>query len=222
MDRDLMRDAESLYLFLSDCPGPTESADFILAAGSHDLRVPEHAAKLYRKGLAPLIVCSGGLGKVTDGLFREPEAILFARRCIACGVPEDRILTETESTNTGENIRFTRRILREKGLYPRSGILVSKPYMARRVFATAYRQWEGVTWSVDTPDIPFGEYAADEDALRLETELMVGDLQRLKVYAACGFQIPMEVPDNIWEAYERLVAAGYDRYVLRDTQEQKI
>ena len=43
---------------------------------------------------------------------------------------------------------------------------------------------------------------------------MVGDLQRLRVYAEKGFQAPVEVPDEIWAAYERLVAAGYDQYVI--------
>ena len=43
---------------------------------------------------------------------------------------------------------------------------------------------------------------------------MVGDLQRLRVYAERGFQVPVEVPEQIWETYERLARAGYDRYVL--------
>ena len=45
--------------------------------------------------------------------------------------------------------------------------------------------------------------------------LMVGDLQRLRVYAEMGFQAPVEVPDEIWSAYDRLVAAGYDQYVIK-------
>ena len=44
--------------------------------------------------------------------------------------------------------------------------------------------------------------------------LMVGDLQRLRVYSG-RFQAPVEVPDSIWLAYERLAADGYDRFVIR-------
>ena len=44
---------------------------------------------------------------------------------------------------------------------------------------------------------------------------MVGDLQRLRVYAELGYQVPVEVPAEVWAAYERLAADGYDRYVIR-------
>jgi hypothetical protein len=45
--------------------------------------------------------------------------------------------------------------------------------------------------------------------------IMVGDLQRIRIYPALGFQIPQEIPDDVWEAYERLVAAGYDSRLVR-------
>ena len=44
---------------------------------------------------------------------------------------------------------------------------------------------------------------------------MVGDLQRLRVYAG-RFQAPVEVPEPVWAAYERLAGAGCDRYVIRE------
>jgi uncharacterized membrane protein len=44
--------------------------------------------------------------------------------------------------------------------------------------------------------------------------IMVGDLQRIKVYADKGFQIHQEIPDEIWSAYEELIAAGYNRHLI--------
>jgi len=44
---------------------------------------------------------------------------------------------------------------------------------------------------------------------------MVGDLQRIKVYPARGFQIEQEIPDHVWHAYEQLVHAGYDKYLIQ-------
>jgi hypothetical protein len=40
---------------------------------------------------------------------------------------------------------------------------------------------------------------------------MVGDLQRIKLYGAppFHFQIPQEIPEEVWAAYELLVTAGY-------------
>ena len=44
--------------------------------------------------------------------------------------------------------------------------------------------------------------------------LMVGDLQRLRRYAG-RFQVPVTVPEPVWEACLRLVEDGYDRFVIR-------
>ena len=44
--------------------------------------------------------------------------------------------------------------------------------------------------------------------------LRVGDLQRLRRYAG-SFQVPVTVPEPVWEACLRLAADGYDRFVIR-------
>jgi hypothetical protein len=45
---------------------------------------------------------------------------------------------------------------------------------------------------------------------------MVGDLQRLIVYGRKGWSVPQVIPDEVMEAYEGLVAAGYTRRLLGD------
>lgn len=42
----------------------------------------------------------------------------------------------------------------------------------------------------------------------------MADVQRMKVYAEKGFQIPQEIPGEVWEAYESLVEAGYDKFLV--------
>ena len=172
-------DAELIYQFLS-APGPVpERADVIIALGTYDLRVADYAAEVFLSGRAPLLICSGGLGKLTSSLFTTPEAELFAERCRGLGVPSENILIEAASTNTGENFRFSRDLLSERGIFPRTGIAVCKPYMAKRAWATGTRQWPEVTWSVMTQPLSLEEYGADDTSV----SLMVGDLQRLRVYA---------------------------------------
>ena len=122
-------DAELIYQFLS-APGPVpDRADVIIALGTYDLRVADYAAEVFLSGRAPLLICSGGLGKLTSSLFTTPEAELFAERCRSLGVPPENILIEAASTNTGENFRFSRDLLSERGIFPRTGIAVCKPYM---------------------------------------------------------------------------------------------
>jgi hypothetical protein len=45
---------------------------------------------------------------------------------------------------------------------------------------------------------------------------MVGDLQRIKIYPDLGYQIAQEIPDEVWRAFEELVRAGYDKYLIQN------
>ena len=76
------------------------------------------------------------------------------------GVPEESILIENRSTNTGENVLFTREMLAGKGLDPASFILVQKPYMERRTFATFSKVWPGKRIIVTSPRLSLDEYPA--------------------------------------------------------------
>ena len=107
-------------------------SDCILVLGSHDLRVADRAAELYLEGWAPILLFSGGLGYLTKGIWKDPEADQFARIALDHGVPAEAIFIENKSTNTGENILFTRQLLEDKGLHPHSFLLVQKPHMERR------------------------------------------------------------------------------------------
>ena len=128
--------------------------------------------------------------------------------------PDDAILAETRATNTGENITLTRALLEERGIRPTSGLLVTVPYMHRRALAAAEKQWPEVSWTVSSQDVDFLAYPTIEVPLDRTINLMMGDLQRLKVYAEAGFQTPQEVPEAVWLSYSALKAAGYDAYLL--------
>lgn len=197
-----------------------ERAEVILVLCSHDTAVAERGARLYLEGWAPLLVFSGGLGVITKNLWSEPEAELFARIACGMGVPDSAVLVETRSANTGENVRFTRELLSGRGAEPRSLILVQKPYMERRAYATFKNYWPEPRVCVTSPQVSFEEYLKHYSNSALTEDdvvgIMVGDLQRLRVYPERGFQIPQEIPADVWAAYEELVRAGYDKYLIRD------
>ncbi|MBA4184567.1 MAG: YdcF family protein, partial [Acidobacteria bacterium] len=44
--------------------------------------------------------------------------------------------------------------------------------------------------------------------------IMVGDLQRIKLYAEKGFQIHQEIPPDVWLAYQELVKSGYNERLI--------
>jgi uncharacterized SAM-binding protein YcdF (DUF218 family) len=194
------------------------NADAILVLCSHDLIVAERGTELFLEGRAPLLIFAGGSGAMTRELWSEPEADVFARIAIERGVPADRILREGRSTNTGENVQFTRQLLAERGLDPQSFIVVQKPYMERRSFATFRKVWPEKTVTVTSPRITLDDYLTRYSHGSLTPDdvidIMVGDLQRIHLYPARGFQIAQDIPSDVWAAYEGLVKAGYDRRLV--------
>jgi uncharacterized SAM-binding protein YcdF (DUF218 family) len=193
-------------------------ADAILVLCSHDTIVAERGAELFLEGWAPLLIFSGGLGTITRQLWTEPEATLFARIAIDMGVPETCIMVESQSTNTGENVLLTKALLAARGLDPDSFIVVQKPYMERRSYATFRKVWPGKRVIVTSPQLSLDEYLgrfSHESLTRDDViSIMVGDLQRIKVYPAKGFQIDQEIPPDVWDAFTGLVRAGYDKRLL--------
>jgi uncharacterized SAM-binding protein YcdF (DUF218 family) len=195
-----------------------EKADAILVLCSHDKKVAETGAQLFLEGWAPLLIFAGGLGSVTRDMWTEPEADQFAEIAISMGVPRDKILIENRSSNTGENILFTKQLLKEKQIDPQRFILVQKPYMERRSFATFKKVWPEKEVLVTSPKVSFEEYLRGYTNEELSKDdvisIMVGDLQRIKLYPLKGFQIHQEIPVDVWSAYEELVKAGYDERLV--------
>ena len=191
-------------------------ADCIIVLGSHDTRVAERGAEVFLGGWAPLVVFSGNLGALTSGIWQRPEAEIFADIAIGMGVPRERILIERESTNTGENVDLSRKLLLDSGVHPKTAIVVQKPYMERRAYATFRKRWPELEVIVTSPQLDFDSYPTDGITRDDMIHIMVGDLQRIRLYADMGFQIPQEIPTDVMDAYAALVEAGYTRRLVRE------
>src|SRR5204863_160701 len=133
-------------------------ADVIMVLCSYDLAVAERGAQLFLDGWAPLLIFSGGLGAITKHLWTVPEADQFAAIAVGKGVPRGKILIENRSTNTGENVLFTKQLLAERGMDPRKFMLVQKPYMERRAYATFMKVWPGKDLVVTSARVSLDEY----------------------------------------------------------------
>ncbi|KAM3515959.1 hypothetical protein MY11210_000499 [Beauveria gryllotalpidicola] len=211
-DAELVYNYHRMHMALSP-------ADVIFCLGSLDIRVAARAAQLFLDGLAPYLVFSGNAGKLTRDVFDRPEAEIFADVARGMGVPPERILVEPAATNTGENVRFTHALLAgRRGMAappPRSLILVQKPYMERRTWATFKKQWPDAeaAIAVTSPQLSFAEYPDEDNPRELVVSVMVGDLMRIEKYPKLGFQIEQEIPPPVMEAAQRLIAAGYNKHL---------
>lgn len=214
LDPAVLADARTLwdYHHLHHTLAP---ADAVWVLCSHDIRVADRAAELFHQCLAPRVIFSGGFGNFTAGIFDRPEADLFAERAIELGVPAEAILVENESTNCGENVLFTRRLLDQRGIRLAAVIAVQKPYMERRAYATIRRQWPELDVVVTSPRHTLEEYCHDEIPLEKVIGIMVGDFQRVMEYPRLGYQIEQPVTPAAEAAFHRLVAAGHDWHLMR-------
>lgn len=199
------------YMRLNQTPAP---ADCTLVFGSHDPRVAKYGADLFLRKLAPLMVFSGKRGRLTER-WRSTEADKFARVALRAGVPRGKILIEREATNTGENVLFTKRLLAKRGLNPRRLIVVHKPYMERRTWATFRKVWPQKKIIVTSPPLSFEDYPNRFISKKDVIAIMLGDFQKIRLYAKEGFQIPQRIPRKVLDCYRRLVKLGYTERLVR-------
>ena len=190
-----------------------EKADVIVGFGCYDEDIPKRCAELFHRGVAPYVCFSGGLGRNTSGIWSKSEAERFAAIAIAEGVPEERIILENKSTNSAENLLFTPRVLAEAGVKAEKIIAVHKPYMERRLWAAIQVYWPDVQAVYTSPDVTVEEHIAHAEKIGMTRkgviETIVGDVQRMELYAEKGYQRAVEIPDEVRAAFNALVAQGY-------------
>ncbi|EOX3391259.1 YdcF family protein [Vibrio cholerae] len=206
MSKRLYQQIETLWDYLQLHQQP-DVADLILVLGSNDVRVAEHAAKIYHQGLAPYVLFSGGFGRFTQGVFNHSEAETFAAIAKDAGVPEHAILLETQSTNSGENLHFSHQLLVQQAWPAKRILLVQKPYMERRAYATFMQQWPESVESVQvtSPAGSFFDYLTSELTSDFVLNAMLGDFERIRDYPALGFQITQPIPEPVMQAYQALL-----------------
>ncbi|ESO93132.1 hypothetical protein LOTGIDRAFT_232855 [Lottia gigantea] len=199
-----------------------KKSDVILVLGNHDIRTAEYASELYLKGLGDWLMFSGKVGSLTKGKWNKPEAEIFRDVALNQGVPEGKIILESEATNTGENIRFSYNKLLSLGIHAENFILVQTPYMERRSYATFKKQWKGsdlINVYVTSPEIGLRDYPnSDIGTLEDIITVMLGCLQRILTYPQKGYQIYQEVPNEVQNAFQYLVnCKTFNNYLLHNS-----
>lgn len=198
--------------------GELEKSDIIIGFGSNDISVANRATKLFNDGWSNKLLFTGGLGKGTDGVFAKSEADLFKEIAIQNGVSEEKIIVENQSKNSGENISFSKNLLKRNNIQVKKAIIVHQPNMGRRIFAALKKQWPEIEPIIAPSNISLESYIEGlEKSGVSEYEIIsniVGDFQRIDLFAKKGFQIVQLIPDDTKIAYRSLCDLGYTKYVI--------
>ena len=142
----------------------------------------EHAVALWREGLAPYLVVTGG--KLPGD--KTTEAATARAWAIERGVPAGSILSEDQGRTTLESLEAVAVIFREHGL--RSGLFVSDETHMLRVLRMAGDQ--GIeAWGSPTRTSP-----SDRDAIRRQKALL-HELAGLAVYYVGGGGLVTELEE---------------------------
>jgi len=184
-------------------------SDVGIGLGSHDLGVAVVATDLFGQGLFPRIVFTGANAPTTVNTFPRGEAVHYREYAVDHGVPAQAVLVDTKATNTAENLVFTRQLLEQAGIEVGSVILMSRPYQQRRAYATCRKVWPEVEVLCASRPLSLDDYVASIGDVKRVIDMLVGDTQRIDVYAQRGFAIAQDVPERVRASYARLVAAGY-------------
>jgi uncharacterized SAM-binding protein YcdF (DUF218 family) len=131
-----------------------EKADAIVLLGGESQARPVEAARLFKAGVAPLVLIIGTGDTPTN-----------RRALIKEGVPPDRIMVETKSRSTLQNADFAKPLLEKAGV--RQAVLVTSSFHARRALTTFQQRIPGVNFGVATSrigwwDTPSGRLQEDE------------------------------------------------------------
>jgi hypothetical protein len=185
-------------------------AECILVFGGHDLGVAHRAVELYEKGIAPLLLASGGAAHVPVGSRFETEAEAIADVLYSSGVPGESVLIERIASNTSENFWLSAEVLRDNKLDPHRFLVVQKPYAERRTLATARRRWPYKEVRVTSEVIDFDKYCAGDILVSRILSMLAGEILRLDNYARSGLiDVDAPIPVQLIESAHDLQRAGF-------------
>ncbi|MEU7811470.1 YdcF family protein [Pseudonocardia sp. NPDC049154] len=210
---ELRADVETLWEF-NQMHHQLRPVDLGIGLGSHDLGVATYTAELYHQGYFPRIVFTGANAPTTIERFPRGEAVHYREHALSLGVPDEAILVEPNATNTGENIDFTRALIEDEVPPVRSVMLISRPYQQRRAYAMCRLRWPDVDVVCVSQAVDVVSYAGQLGVDRV-INMLVGDTQRLWVYADYDWAARQAIPDDVKRAYDHLVAAGFSKRVIQ-------
>jgi len=201
--------------------------DLIIGCGCENLEIPVRCSNLIKKGYANYIIFSGGLGKITSKIFNISEAEIYKQIAIENGIDGNKILIENKSTNTGNNFRFSIKIIEEANITDDKILIVHSKFSERRTLATAKAIITDKELYITSPNISFEEYInrmnqKEDDLVKNIISVIVGDVQRMIIFPQFGWQIEQDVPQNVLNAYNQLKELGYIKFVFNVEQIQQL
>lgn len=132
----------------------------------------DKAAEYARQNPDTVLVLSGGQG--SDELVSEAQAM--QDYLVQAGIPRSRTLLESRSTNTVENIAFSRILIEEQDRTARVGILTSNFHLYRARKVAAHQGMQNISYIASESDRILFLHFCIRDGIAILKERIVGNL----------------------------------------------
>jgi uncharacterized SAM-binding protein YcdF (DUF218 family) len=149
--------AKRIENYLGEEDIPEKSDIIIVFSGKSEKRI-DKAVELYKNGLAAKILIAGKSPNYLEQ--DEPEAVRFARRAFAQGIPEESIIIENESINIVDSIKRGFNLLDTQNIQYNKIIEIISWYKQRRAWASMikYTPYNTIIHRVNSDTSPAHEY----------------------------------------------------------------
>lgn len=181
-----------------DAPPPDDGPAVIVLFGTNQLEAPIRAAAgRYHRGLAPMIIATGGVNRhngITEG--RE-----LARLLSAAGVPASAVRVEDQSRNTWENVELSLPYLREALALGLPLVAVSKWYHLRAVYCLRTQLPGAVPlYAISWEPVYAGTLVARDNwpTIPAGRRRVVRESQEVPRRVAEGSYLPAQKKDGAW------------------------
>ncbi|MFA6315046.1 MAG: YdcF family protein [Candidatus Paceibacterota bacterium] len=178
------------YVFIDD-ENPTANIALVFGTWNAQKSAVEKAVEIFKRGLVPKIIFSGGLNE-NSGMV---ESESMANEAIKSGIASEDIYIENRSTNTLENVLFSLALIdKELGLENVNAITaIMKNYHSRRVLMTLKKHvpnhiilkaapYKSPQYDFDRNnwmESELGKEKVSEEVSKIEKYLIKGDLAEL-------------------------------------------
>jgi len=191
--------------------------DLLLCLTNIDTLPAEHSANLYHKGKTKKLMFSGKGGRHIECI-QDSRSLsrILADVAIENNVPEEDIILEEESMNTGQNFSYSAAKLKELKIELEKLAVAHMPSSLRRDRLVYEKQWQFPRPEVfmTSPKESLEDYHIRGYQGKKTHEgvinSMLGDFQRMFIHPKLGFSVPVEAvyestPGNVKDAYLYLV-----------------
>lgn len=188
-----------------------EEASVIMALGSDFEEVADVSAELFCRLEPQFIVAAGGRGRLTPAAWTS-EGKRYAEIFRLRGIPDGRIIVESLSTNTAENLSYGNNLLKQAGWKENSVVVCQYPPLQLRAILTAKKillNCSILSWSPFLPDLnrPLGRWQLGEWRRRLLWD-GIGEVFRICVYQLPhrNYIVPFKMSEAVLEAAGKIAA----------------